>query len=105
MRSIASRRTRSRKRTRRRLGRPEAVWGARMSEAPLDPMRAAKAHMRQPLVGRFYRIAEAREGEGGRHALTVDGRVARTPGRNALTAASGELMARVVEEWRRQGET
>ena len=41
-----------------------------MSEAPLDPVRAARAHMRQAAVKRFYREVEVREVEGGRHALT-----------------------------------
>ena len=76
-----------------------------MSEAPLDPIRAARAHMRQAAVKRFYRAVEVREVEGGRHALTLDGRVARTPGRNALSATSRALMTRVAAEWERQRET
>ena len=32
-----------------------------MSEAPLDPIRAARAHMRQAVVKRFYRTVEVRE--------------------------------------------
>jgi chaperone required for assembly of F1-ATPase len=76
-----------------------------MSEAPLDPMRAAQAHMRQAAVKRFYGNVEVREVECGRHALTLDGRVARTPGRNALSGTSRALMLRVAEEWERQRET
>ncbi len=76
-----------------------------MSEAPQDPTRAARASMRQRAVRRFYRSVEVREAERGQHVLTLDGRGALTPGRNALAAASRELMARVAEEWRRQGET
>jgi chaperone required for assembly of F1-ATPase len=76
-----------------------------MSEAPQNPMRAARTHMRRHAVRRFYRKVEAREAEGGRHVLTLDGRIARTPGYNPLAASSRELMARVVEEWERQGET
>ena len=76
-----------------------------MPEAPLDPMRAAQANMRQRAVRRFYRTVEIREaGEGGQ-VLTLDGRGARTPGGAALAAASRDLMLRVAEEWRRQGET
>ncbi len=68
-----------------------------------DPMRAARANMRPELVRRFYRNVDVRETDG-RHALTLDGRTARTPGRNALAAASRPLMLRVAEEWGRQGE-
>jgi chaperone required for assembly of F1-ATPase len=64
-------------------------------------MRAAQAHRRQAVVKRFYRAVEVREVEGGRHALTLDGRV----GRNALSATSRALMARVKAEWERQRET
>jgi chaperone required for assembly of F1-ATPase len=74
-----------------------------MSE-PHDPMRLAQANMRQPAINRFYRTAGVREMEDGEFALTLDGRTARTPGRNLL-AASRPLMERVAEEWDRQGET
>jgi chaperone required for assembly of F1-ATPase len=76
-----------------------------MSEAPLDPIRAARAHMRQAAVKRFYRTVEVREVEGCRHALTLDGGGARTPARNALSATSRALMLRVAAEWERQRET
>ena len=74
------------------------------SEAPRDPMRAAQANMRPPPVGRFYKGVEVREADG-RHALLLDGRGARTPGRNPLSATSRPLMLRVAEEWERQHET
>ncbi len=41
----------------------------------------------------------------GAFALALDGRLARTPGRNPLASKSRALMERVAEEWRRQGET
>jgi len=72
---------------------------------PRDPMRAAQAHMRQPTVRRFYKTIEVREAEGGGFELMLDGRAARTPGRNRLAARSRPLMERVAEEWARQGET
>ena len=53
-----------------------------MSEAPRDPMRAAQANMRPATIKRFYRTVDVREATGGQHALTLDGRGARTPGRN-----------------------
>ena len=58
-----------------------------MSEAPPDPMRAAQAHMRPERPRRFYRQAGVEETEDG-YALVLDGRVARTPGKNRL--AHGE---------------
>ena len=71
----------------------------------IDPVRAAQANMRQPTIKRFYKEAEVRGAEGGAFVLTLDGRPARTPGRHALASPSRPLMARVAEEWARQGET
>ncbi len=71
---------------------------------PSNPMRAAQANMRPEPVRRFYKSVDARETDGG-FALTLDGRFARTPGRNRLAAASRPLMLRVAQEWERQGET
>ncbi len=67
-------------------------------------MRAAQANMRPLPVGRFYKAVELREADS-RHALLLDGRGARTPGRNPLSATSRPLMLRVAEEWERQHET
>jgi chaperone required for assembly of F1-ATPase len=72
---------------------------------PRDPMRAAQANMRQPEVRRFFKAVEAREAKGGGFELMLDGRPARTPGRNRLAAASRALMLHVADEWARQGET
>jgi chaperone required for assembly of F1-ATPase len=74
-------------------------------EGGKDPIRAARAHMRQAAVKRFYGNVEVREVEGGRHALTLDGRGARTPARNPLSATSRALMLKVAAEWERQRET
>ena len=67
-------------------------------------MRAAQANMRPQPVRRFYKAAEVTE-EGGRFVLSLDGRRARTPGRNPLAAQSRPLMLKVAEEWGRQRET
>ncbi len=72
---------------------------------PRDPMRAAQANMRQPTVRRFYKSVDVREAESGGFELMLDGRAARTPGRNRLAAAGRALMERVAEEWERQAET
>src|SRR5580692_7009312 len=74
------------------------------NDAPRDPMRAAQANMRPPPVGRFYKAVEVREADD-RHAVLLDGRGARTPGRNPLSADSRPLMLKVAEEWERQRET
>ena len=68
-----------------------------------DPMRAAQANMRPPPVGRFYKAVEVGEVDG-RHPLLLDGRRARTPGRNAVAAHSRALMLAVAAEWERQSE-
>jgi chaperone required for assembly of F1-ATPase len=75
-----------------------------MDEAPRDPMRAAQANMRPEPIRRFYKTVEVSEADG-RHALTLDGRQARTPGRNPVAATSRALMLKVAAEWDRQRET
>jgi chaperone required for assembly of F1-ATPase len=76
-----------------------------MSEAPRDPMRAAQANMRPTAVKRFYRTVDISEMAGGQNAMTLDGRVARTPGRSPLAAMSRALMLKDAAEWERQRET
>ena len=73
-------------------------------EAPRDPMRAAQANMRPQPVGRFYKAAEVTR-RGWALRAQLDGRRARTPGRNPLAATSRALMLDVAAEWERQGET
>ena len=71
----------------------------------VDPMRAAQANMRPTPARRFYKTVEVRDAGGGAHALTLDGRGARTPGKNRLAAQSRAVMDKAAEEWARQGET
>jgi chaperone required for assembly of F1-ATPase len=75
-----------------------------MGEEIKNPMRAAQENMRPPPVGRFYKAVEVDEADGW-HALLLDGRGARTPGRNPLAATSRALMLEVAAEWKRQRET
>jgi chaperone required for assembly of F1-ATPase len=72
-------------------------------EESKNPMRAAQANMRPAPVKRFYQVVEVGE-EDGRHALLLDGRRARTPGRNPVAAHSRALMLEVRAEWERQSE-
>src|ERR1700721_2652913 len=88
----------------RRMRDPSPPTPLRGMEGSKDPMRAAQANMRPPPVGRFYKAVEVREADG-RHALLLDGRGARTPGRNPLAATSRALMLEVATEWERQHET
>ena len=73
-------------------------------EGSKDPMRSAQANMRPAPVKRFYKVAEVDEADGA-HALLLDGRRARTPGRNPLAAQSRALMLEAAVEWERQTET
>src|SRR5271166_4645070 len=70
---------------------------------PQNPMRAAQLNMRPAPVRRFYKVVALSEADG-LHALILDGRRARTPGRDPLAARSRAVMQRVAEEWARQGE-
>jgi chaperone required for assembly of F1-ATPase len=76
-----------------------------MSEAPRDPMRAAQANMRPAAIRRYYKTVDVRAAASGQHVLMLDGRSARTPGRNPLSAKSRALMLEVAAEWKRQRDT
>jgi chaperone required for assembly of F1-ATPase len=81
---------------------PPPLPGA--GEGTRDPMRAAQANMRPPPVRRFFKTVEVGEADG-RHALMLDGRRARTPGRNPLAVHGRALMLEVAAEWERQTDT
>ncbi|MDZ5448094.1 ATP12 family chaperone protein [Labrys sp. ZIDIC5] len=67
-----------------------------------DPMHAAQKGMKPELPKRFYKEA-AVIGEDGRHVVSLDGRVARTPAKNLLAFAAPEMAQAVVAEWNAQG--
>jgi chaperone required for assembly of F1-ATPase len=69
-----------------------------------DPIRAAQQNMRPAAPKRFYRLADVIERDG-RWALSLDGRIAKTPGKNLLALPSRQLAARIAAEWARQGAT
>ncbi len=80
---------------------PERDEPAQSSGQPGDATLSARLAMKTQLPKRFYAEATVEERDGGYHLL-LDGRPARTPGRNPLalpTRAAGEALA---EEWRAQ---
>ena len=66
-------------------------------------IRDAQENMRVPVVKRFYKTAEAAPHEGG-FAVTLDGRVARTPAKAKLVVPSEKLAEALAAEWAAQGE-
>ncbi len=66
-------------------------------------MRAAQAGMKPTLPKRFYKEAGVEERDGLFH-LTLDGRVAKTPSKQALAVPSRALAEAMAREWAGQGE-
>jgi chaperone required for assembly of F1-ATPase len=74
-----------------------------MSESPWDlAARLARASLRRPEIKRFYERAGVGEADGG-WALLLDGRGARTPGKNRLVAATRVVAEAIAAEWAGQG--
>jgi len=69
----------------------------------IDPVEMARRDQRKALPKRFYAKAHFDLREGG-HALLLDGRPARTPGRNPLELPSERAAQLVAEEWQAQAE-
>lgn len=63
-----------------------------------NPMRAAEVGMKPPLPKRFYKEAGVEERDGF-HILVLDGRRARTPGRQPLAVSSRPLAEAIAAEW------
>jgi chaperone required for assembly of F1-ATPase len=66
-------------------------------------MRAAQAGMKPTLPKRFYKEAGVEERDGLFH-LTLDGRVARTPSKQALAVPTRALAEAMALEWAGQGD-
>lgn len=66
-----------------------------------DPTLKARLSMQSPLPKRFYENAAVEEREEG-FVLTLDGRMARTPGRNPLALPNKALGDAVAQEWQAQ---
>ncbi len=73
------------------------------ADEPADPVRTAQRPSRPELPRRFYHEAAVAPHEGG-FVLTLDGKLARTPGRNPLVVESPALAAALAAEWQAQGE-
>jgi chaperone required for assembly of F1-ATPase len=67
----------------------------------VDPVAAARINMRANLPGRFYEKASLAEAGDG-FVLTLDGRPARTPGKNPLRLPSRAAGEAVAAEWMAQ---
>ncbi len=65
-------------------------------------MRAAQAGMKPTLPKRFYKGAGIEERDG-QFLLTLDGRTAKTPGKQILAVPTRGLAEAMAEEWRGQG--
>jgi chaperone required for assembly of F1-ATPase len=72
-------------------------------DEPIDPVAAARRHMRPPLARRFYDEVSISEGEGG-FGLLLDRKPVKTPARRALAAPTRTLAEALAAEWRAQGE-
>lgn len=64
----------------------------------IDPVRLVQKHMQRPLPKRFYKNASVGDVAGG-FALLLDGRPARTPGKNPLLLPARAAAELVAAEW------
>ncbi|NEJ25476.1 ATPase [Rhizobium leguminosarum] len=68
-----------------------------------DPIRRAQIQMMKPLPKRFYTDVAVAEHEGG-FAITLDGKMVRTPARQILAVPTEALARLAAAEWRAQVE-
>ena len=74
-----------------------------MSDEPSAPVAGAPRPARRELPRRFYEAAAVTPvGDG--FGLTLDGKQAKTPGRNPLVVAESAVAQALAAEWGRQGE-
>ncbi|MGL4727298.1 MAG: ATP12 family chaperone protein [Bosea sp. (in: a-proteobacteria)] len=77
--------------------------GAELSPSePRDPMVSARENKARELPKRFYEKVGLEQREDG-YALTLDGRLARTPARKLLMVSDKALAEALVAEWAAQG--
>lgn len=70
---------------------------------PIDPVTMARRDLQKALPKRFYKEATAQARDGS-FVLLLDGRMAKTPARNALAMPTLTAAEEVALEWERQGE-
>lgn len=68
-----------------------------------DPIRRAQIQMKKPLPKRFYAEVAVAQHEGG-FAITLDGKMVRTPARQVLAVPTEALAQLVAAEWQAQGQ-
>lgn len=78
-------------------------FDAIFTETGLDPNEAAKRTMRPDLPKRFWKEVALDERDGAFHIL-LDGRSAKSPGRNPLASKHRPVAERMVAEWDAVGE-
>lgn len=83
--------------------RPAQRTGAVGEPASLDPVAMAKRDLKAGLPKRFFTQAQARPHESG-FLIALDGRIARTPGRNVLSVCDQELAGAIAQEWNERKE-
>jgi chaperone required for assembly of F1-ATPase len=76
------------------------LFEASQADNPVDAVRRA---VRPVLRRRFYKVVTIAAGENG-HAVHLDGKPVRTPGRRPFAAPVPELARALAEEWAAQGE-
>ncbi|MEO0384054.1 MAG: ATP12 family protein [Pseudomonadota bacterium] len=78
-------------------------FDAIFTETGLDPNEAAQRTMRPDLPKRFWKDVTLDERDGAFHVL-LDGRTAKSPGRNALASTHRQVAERIAAEWDAVGE-
>lgn len=68
----------------------------------IDPVEMARRDQRKTLPKKFFKEASAQEADGS-FVLALDGRPARTPGRNPLATPPRALTQALADEWNAQG--
>ncbi|MGL4813075.1 MAG: ATP12 family chaperone protein [Beijerinckiaceae bacterium] len=81
----------------------EALLTNDMDPAAYDPVRSARASIAPQKMRRFWKQAGV-EATGSGYALTLDGKMARTPSRQMLVFPAEALAEAIAEEWQAVGE-
>ncbi|WP_431195189.1 ATP12 family chaperone protein [Bauldia litoralis] len=75
-------------------------------DKPIANPEAVSRRLTRPILPkRFYKEVSIGPGEGGGHALLLDGRTARTPAKNLLAVRDAAVAEALAAEWEAQAET